>query len=308
MITGLHTGTVPFEVAVLEDEPAIGDEWEEVVEASFSTAGRDYWLRAFDDGHELVLPVATSYRARYCAMGMDEAHQADVRMPDEPVIDRYLLQLWPAPTRDDAVLRQSSEYAAYWHEVARTSPPPAPTKPEDQDTGMEDETEVWQRIELDPWDGNPPSDLLQSGGPAALWLARADRTLADEIASLEPGVLRRVAHWSASSACARAGAAALDWEPALAALGQGQALPPPFDDPAEAWERLYGPLALMVMVSEPAQTPTFLDPPAAALATVLAAANPNPAAAAFEALEQAASALAEPEVLLSELREEFGLG
>ena len=104
MITGLHTGAVPFEVAVSEDEPAIGDEWEEVVEASFTAAGRDYWLRAFGDGHELVLSAGTSYRARYCAMGMDEAHQADVRMPDEPVIDRYLLQLWPAPERDDAVL------------------------------------------------------------------------------------------------------------------------------------------------------------------------------------------------------------
>lgn len=33
-------------------------------------------------------------------------------------IDRYLLQLWPAPMAPDAILRQTSEHAAYWHRVA----------------------------------------------------------------------------------------------------------------------------------------------------------------------------------------------
>lgn len=96
------------------------------LEASFSASQREYWLSAFEDGHELVLPAATTYRARYCATGMDQAREADVRMPGEPVLDRSLLQLWPAPTRDDAILRQTSEIAASWHEVARTSPPPPP--------------------------------------------------------------------------------------------------------------------------------------------------------------------------------------
>lgn len=313
MVTGLHTGTVPFEVAVSDDEPAIGDEWEDVVEASFSALESDHWLTTFDDRHELVLPAATSYRARYCATRMDQAHQADVRMSDEPVIDRYLLQLWPAPVRDDAVLRQTSEVAAYWHEVARTTPPPPPPPtPEERAAEAErqavEEAEARQRMELDRWDGNLPSELLRSGGPAALRLAGAERRLADEIASLDTDGLRQVAHWAASAACARASTAVLDWAPALDALDQDRALPPPFDDPDEAWERLYGPLVLVASFAEPAEAPTLIDPPAAALATVLAAANPNPAAAAFDALEQAASALADPGALLSALRHELGLG
>lgn len=136
MVTGLHTGGVPFEVVISDDEPPVGDEWEDVVEASFSARERNYWLVTFDDAHELVLPLATSYRARYCATGMDQGSQADVRMDDEPVIDRYLLQLWPAPMRDDAVLRQTSEIAAYWHGVARTSPP-APSLPTPEERAVE---------------------------------------------------------------------------------------------------------------------------------------------------------------------------
>lgn len=312
MSTGLHTGTVPFEVAVSDAEPAIGDEWEEVVEASFSASQRDYWLRAFEDGHELVLPLATSYRARFCASGMDQARQADVRMPDEPVIDRYLLQLWPAPMRDDAVLRQTSEVAAYWHEVARTTPPPPPPPtPEERAAELArqeaEEAAVWQRMELDRWDGNPPGELLEAGGPAALRLAATDRRLADKIASLDPAGLRQVARWAASTACARAGDAALDWGPALDALDGGRVLPPPFDDPGHAWERLYGPSLLIASFADSAVIPSLIDPPAAALATILVAANPDPAVAAFDALEQAASALDSADALLSALRRELDL-
>ena len=50
-----------------------------------------------------------------------------------------------------------------------------------------------------------------------------------------------------------------------------------------------------------------VHPPAAAMSTVLAAANANPAAAAFDALEQATRAVGDPDVLLSALRDRFGL-
>lgn len=317
MVTGLHTGTIPFEVAVFEEEPAVDDEWEDVVEVSFVALNRDYELRTFDDGADLVLPAATSYRARYCAIGMDQAKQADVRMSDEPVIDRYLLQLWPAPMRDDALLRETSEVAAYWHEVARTTPPPPPP-PTPQERAAEalreaqrrasEEAADQQRIELELWGGSLPSDALRSGSAAAQRLAYTHRRLADEIASLDPAELRQLAHWAASTVCARAGVAALDWGTALEALGQGRPLPPPFNDPNEAWEQLYGPLEFIAVFTDSVETPASIDPPAAALATVLAAANPNPAVAAFDALEQAASAFDDPEVLLSALRNEFGLG
>jgi hypothetical protein len=317
MITGLHTGTVPFDVELLDGEPAVAEEWEEVVEVSFTAPQRDYWLTTFDDGADLVLPAATSYRARFCATGMDQADRANVRMPDDPVLDRYLLQLWPAPAREDAVVRQTSQHAAYWHEVARTTPPP-PT-PEQRAAAAarkaakraRKRAAAQQQIEIEDWGGSLPSDALRAGGGASRRLANTHRRLADELASLDPAGLRQVAHWAASIACARAGTTDLDWEPALEALSQGRPLPSPFDDPTAAWQRLYGPMQAFAIIEEVAtETPSdtvAIDPPAAALATVLAAANPNPAAAAFDALEQAASAVDDPELLLSAAQQRFGL-
>jgi hypothetical protein len=74
---------------------------------------------AFDEGGPVRFEQTGSHRARYHASGMDAAHQADHRGDDEPEIDRYLLPLWPAPMEPDAILRQTSEHAAYWHRVAK---------------------------------------------------------------------------------------------------------------------------------------------------------------------------------------------
>ncbi|WP_433733954.1 hypothetical protein ACQP0C_17585 [Nocardia sp. CA-129566] len=59
------------------------------------------------------------YRVRYCAQGMDQARQKDTRLDDEPLLDRYLLQFWPALPEPDRVVRQTSEIAASWHDHAR---------------------------------------------------------------------------------------------------------------------------------------------------------------------------------------------
>ncbi len=317
MTTGLHTGTVPFDVEVLDTEPPVADEWQDVVEVSLTAPQCDYWLTTFDDGADLVLPVATSYRARYCATGMDEAKQGGVRMPDDPVIDRYLLQLWPASPRGDAVLRQTSQIAAYWHEVARTAPPPlaaperAAAAAREAEAEAREEAAAEQQAEIASWGGSLPTEALLAAGASAQRLAHTHRRLADQIASLDSTALRQVAHWAASTACARAGAAALNWEPALESLGQGRPLPPPFDDPTAAWQRLYGPMQLFLIgedVDPEAGTDAVtIHPPAAALATIFAAANPNPAAAAFDGLERAASAVHDPELLLLAVQQRFGL-
>jgi hypothetical protein len=68
-----------------------------------------------------------SYRVRYCAIGMDEGRKLDTRRKGEPEADRYLLLFWPEPPQLDAVIKQTSETAAYWHEFAsqQQSPPAA---------------------------------------------------------------------------------------------------------------------------------------------------------------------------------------
>lgn len=49
---------------------------------------------------------------------MDRAHSHC-----EPV-DDYLLTFWPAPESPDAVLKQTSQTAAYWHSAWKEAPCP----------------------------------------------------------------------------------------------------------------------------------------------------------------------------------------
>jgi hypothetical protein len=49
LVTGLHTGRVPLVVRWHDTEPALGDEWEDVVEASFEPPQADLLVTSFQD-------------------------------------------------------------------------------------------------------------------------------------------------------------------------------------------------------------------------------------------------------------------
>jgi hypothetical protein len=120
LATGLHTGYVELRIERSDQEPALDDLWEEVVEVPFeplSPAVRVFGLD-YGDGADLMLPVQ-SYRARYCATGMAEGKEIDVVPADEPIVDRYLLQLWPAEPAPDVVVKQTSAVAVLWHQEWR---------------------------------------------------------------------------------------------------------------------------------------------------------------------------------------------
>jgi hypothetical protein len=319
MTTGLHTGRVPFSVCIAESAPELAEEWEDVVEVSFTATERGYGLATFDTWTPLELPAATSYRARYCALGMDAARAQDTRLDGDPVTDRYLLALWPAPHAAETIVRQGSELAAYWHGVARsTPPPPPPPTPEEMaaaearqaaERAREQERQTRQRDSL-IWGGTEPSETLRAVGPEAASLARTDLALAEQLAALDPDALRQVAQWAARTSCERAGAGNLDWSAALDALARGQALPAPFDDPAAAWGTLYPSSQFVVTTTRQVGTspqPTTIAPPAAALAAVFAAADASPAIAAFRTLTQAVAAMDHPEDLYADLRRHFDL-
>lgn len=116
LITGTYLGDVPVHVVVLDKEPGLGD-WEEIVEASFVPNGMYAALVNFEwsDGQLFELP-AESYRVRLSASGMDEGFEQDVADEADPAPDSYELAFWPAPEAPDAILRQTSEQAKYWHE------------------------------------------------------------------------------------------------------------------------------------------------------------------------------------------------
>ena len=118
-VTGLHTGEVPLRVEWHDSAPAPpGPEWEDVVEASWEVTDPDVVVSSFEDFRDFTVPQRGWHRVRYCAAAMQAGHDLDVTDEDEEAPDRYLVQLWPAPAAPDAVEREGSEIARYWHGVA----------------------------------------------------------------------------------------------------------------------------------------------------------------------------------------------
>lgn len=132
LVTGLHTGRVAFTAELHASEPAPGEEWEEIVEASFRPLGETFLEAWGGDFWPLDLADA-DYRVRYLAIDMhryegdEDDDDFDSFDPEEepPCVGRYLLQFWPAPPAPDLILRQTSAAAAYWHANAREQPPPS---------------------------------------------------------------------------------------------------------------------------------------------------------------------------------------
>ncbi|MFF8875479.1 hypothetical protein [Streptomyces massasporeus] len=244
--TGLHTGGVGFTVEVRDQAPPLDPVWEEVVEVSFRPASQRSALVqwAGEDSWDLDLEQ-TDHRVRYCASGMDRAKEMDTRSSDEPQLDRYLLQFWPAPPEPDRVLKETSRTAAYWHRHARTLPPP-PTPAERAEAARRErlaretaERERHLAHERWLWGGRLPSDALRTVGGNVSGLRDFDPALLHAIDAAGPATQRAVARFAARRACEAAGLTALDWVAhALTALGEDRPLPPPFDDDARMWHTL----------------------------------------------------------------------
>ncbi|WP_435836123.1 hypothetical protein [Streptomyces albogriseolus] len=244
--TGLHTGSVGFTVEVHDQAPPLDPAWEDVVEASYRpvSAGSALVQWAGEASWDLDLEE-TDYRVRYCAQGMDEAHRQDTRLDDEPQLDCYLLQFWPAPPAPDRVLKQTSATAAYWHDYARRQPPP-PTpaeraEAERQARLAQEQAEEERRLahERWQWGGRSPSRALREVSGNVRGLLVFDPALVHAIDAATPGTQRTTALLAARRACEAAGLTDLDWIAAgLTALAEGRPLPPPLDDPDQAWRAL----------------------------------------------------------------------
>jgi hypothetical protein len=306
LTTNLHTGWLPFEVELHETLPSLDPGWEDVVEASL-TVGSDLRLvECCADGHQLEVPVG-EYRVRYCGFGMDG--EDDGSEKSEPS-EKHLVQLWPAPPAADAVIREGSAKAAYWHGFARDLPPP-PTAEERLAAARRaaEEAELAATAaraaaaraalaaETAAWGGRLPRPEVRELRGNALSAARRDPALAERIAATDPAVQRRLAAWVARRAFTEAGLADIDWiAPALAALEQGLPLPAPFDRPADdlggdrrGWDLLFSdPRVPSTTVTSLTGDMDNLSQPAMAFPALCAAAHPEPLQACLDALHAAA--------------------
>ena len=324
LVTGLHTGAAPLRVECVDSAPDMDAAWEDAVEVSFHTDHLELSLWTFDHAYPFVLPGVGDFRVRYCAAGMDAARRQDCRLDGDPILDRYLLQFWPAPAAADAIVRQSSELAGYWHSVAReTQAPPteaelanavraAPLREQEVAVSSRGWDQAASRLR---WGSLQPTAELVALDPDAARAAQLDLELAETIVRLPAEAQRRLAVQIARLAVQRAGPGPLDWSVALDALDAGRALPRQFDD-NHAWRVLFPGSTLTATVhtvtddawnallaGQPAAPPAPLSPDAAALAAVLSAAGPEPAQAALGAVADAASAASDQAQFLEQVRQ-----
>jgi hypothetical protein len=121
LITGLHTGHVGFAVDVLNSPPALNNTWDEIVEVSFIVGDEPVVVEDWDGETVTSIPLSSgSYRVRYCARNMDQAHEVDTILDNEEAADFYSLAFWPQAVSEDCVIKQTSEQAAYWHNFAKS--------------------------------------------------------------------------------------------------------------------------------------------------------------------------------------------
>lgn len=296
LTTGLHTGTVPCTVELHGEVPPVGEQWEEVVEASFTPSALPITLMgcmANEWAAEFVLGLGLSHRVRYCATGMDAGKAADFRDAHEPEIDRYLLQFWPAPAGPDEVLRQTSACAAYWHQYARDMPSAAESARDPAAALREEDQRQRQLQENILWRGARPDGPI-AAVPEVAQLVRLDRALVDALASASVDRRRAAARFAARRALTGAGLADVDWiATALVALEAGKPLPPPCDDHALAWRALYRDDRVPVgIVRPPVGTADDWSRQAMTFPALLSAANPDPLRAAVASLVHASAAVA----------------
>ena len=146
LMAGTHYGHVGLRVELHDAEPPEAPpQWQDVVEVSLVPRAAAVNLVPWGDGPLAALRLVADeddtgplpvFRVRYCAAAMDEGRDPygghdpdDLEDGDHTYLDqrpdRYLLCFWPdEAARGDAILRQTSGCAAYWHDWAARLPAP----------------------------------------------------------------------------------------------------------------------------------------------------------------------------------------
>ncbi|WP_244177813.1 hypothetical protein [Streptomyces atriruber] len=315
LTTGLHTGPVGYTVELHESEPDLDESWEEIAEVSFRPASTEVALELW--GGDGSFPLAldeVDHRVRHSVSGMDEARERELECLDGLVIERHLLQFWPAPPARDRLIKQTGDSAAYRHGIARKQPkPPTPEQlAESRRRARAEEERAARRREEEclraEWGGQLPSERLRNVGGNVWGMVRLDPGLAHALDRSAPERQRAVARWAMRRAAEEAGLDRVDWiVPALEAAERGQPLPAPFDDQGRVVERI---------LADPAVPDTTVAPadpvhPAIrqqflALPALTATVEDDPLRAALDAVFAAAVTVGRDyAALLAELRERF---
>ncbi|TCC16212.1 hypothetical protein [Kribbella speibonae] len=306
LVTGLHTGRVGFTVEVHERMPSVEYSAEDVVEAAYRPIGDAALVSWGGSGGPwpLELEPGVDYRVRYSAWNMDAGHQAGPPMDGEPLVDRYLLQFWPARPAPDRVVKETSKQAAYWHKSAREQPTPAQFAEMKLEKARQAEAQRLAEYAA-AWGGVLPSERIENIR-FARELSAVDRALVDAFERTDPETLRGIARWVARRACVEAGFGRLE---RIAAILDRM------DRGDELYDALNGPLpslppgteaqVTLVLRSRPDRWDDQLDPFENTTLMVTAACDEDPLWAAIAATWLGLGPFTNKTQLLSELRQIF---
>lgn len=125
--TGAQFGPVDVTTRLHETEPEVGVEWEDVDEIGVSSAG-PLDVRELDSGDMLPLTEqAGEYRIRISARGRDDGNAIPYHVlldgEDRAAVEHYLIEAWPAPVAESAIVRLSSRVATREAGYAEPEPP-----------------------------------------------------------------------------------------------------------------------------------------------------------------------------------------
>lgn len=230
LVTGTHTGVVPFRIELHSTEPALDPTWEEVVEVSFATRSDRAFLAGLM-GQEFAFPLPRGdYRVRYCAHAFGAATHSD------EVRDSYLLQFWPAPPAPGRIVVQTSAAAEAWHRARRTLTADEMNEQERQECGERRERARAR------WGDRVPNGrllaLVDAGMPLSA-LTALDADLEFALAEVDDLAHRRIAAWAALRCLEVSGLSVLPhYAPVVQAFRRGEPAPPPFDEPRYGWDVL----------------------------------------------------------------------
>ncbi len=313
LTTGTHSGALPLRIELHRREPRLDERWDEIVEVSCDLRGRRLLVSTFDDALDrLKVRRNGPHRVRYSAFRFEDEDERD---DDETALDRYLVQLWPAPMAPDSILKQTTGSAAYWHAEAGGPVEPDPTPHEqalaelaEHEAHLARERAFEHQQSLWPWGGREPSRRLRELDPRAIALAGQHRDLVDVVEALAPARQRQVALEVARRACAGDHDSPVDWTPALEALGRGGSLPAPFDDQDALDALMFGPARQVsfegsfTRVAEVGRVPRpRIHTGVSAAAAVRGASDPDPFAAALRAIGAASWSAPDEDAFFAEV-------
>lgn len=112
-LTASQAGLVPVSLVVLDHEPEIADQWQDIVEVSLQVTSSRNVLREWGGGksYAVALPADT-YRVRYLCRNCDSALNNSFAQsgPGESAPDEYRIEMWPSPLSKDRVVKVGSNF------------------------------------------------------------------------------------------------------------------------------------------------------------------------------------------------------